>query len=197
MTRRTLTYRTTSLTTLRLHRPHVGRGLKAAVVVGAVATLAACGGSNGAGSGPASSTGAHSSGAIATESTSLGTILTDNAGMTLYAFAADSKGKSNCSGSCETYWPPVTESSTPKAPSGVTAKLGTITRSDGSKQLTVDGWPMYTYVGDTAAGDTTGQGTNLSGGLWWVVSTDGHWIKGSGGSSSPSSTSKSPYVRGY
>ena len=102
----------------------------------------------------------------------------------MYSFAADKKGVSNCTGSCLTYWPPVSSSKAPKAASGVTAHLGTITGNDGKKQLTVDGWPMYTYVGDNGPGDTSGQGLNESGGLWWVVAPDGTWIKSSGSSSS-------------
>ena len=146
-------------------------------------SVAACGGGgNGSGSNSVAA-----SGGIGSTSTSLGTILTDGAGKTMYAFAADQKGQSNCTGSCLTYWPPVSVKTAPKDPSGVTADLGVITGSDGSKQLTVDGWPMYTYVGDKASGETTGQGTNLSGGLWWVVGQDGSWIKDSAGSSSPSS----------
>jgi hypothetical protein len=56
-------------------------------------------------------------------------------------------------------------------------------RSDGSTQLTVDGWPMYTYAGDSKPGQATGQGKNLSGGLWWVIAPSGKWIKDTGGTS--------------
>jgi predicted lipoprotein with Yx(FWY)xxD motif len=120
------------------------------------------------------------SGALATTSTPLGTILTDSAGKTLYGFAADTNGVSNCSGQCATYWPPVpVTGSVPKDPQGVTAKLGELTRDDGTKQLTVDGLPAYTYIGDKAGGDTTGQGLNDSGGLWWVIGTNGSWITSS------------------
>jgi predicted lipoprotein with Yx(FWY)xxD motif len=118
-------------------------------------------------------------------STPLGKVLTDAAGRTLYGFAADTKGHSNCSGSCSVYWPPVSAGSV-HAANGVTAKLGTITRNDGTKQLTVNGWPVYTYVGDKAPGDTKGQGLNLSGGLWWVIGPNGHWIRTSTGAGSPS-----------
>ncbi len=166
--------------------------------VGAAAVLlavSACGGGSGygspsggnPGSGTASSTPA---GGIGTTSTSLGTILTDSAGKTLYAFAADSPGTSRCSGQCLVYWPfDPAESSAPKAPADVTAALGILDRGNGAKQVTVDGWPMYTYVGDQSTGDTTGEGKNLSGGLWWVVGTDGHWIKSGSVPSSPSTTS--------
>jgi predicted lipoprotein with Yx(FWY)xxD motif len=66
----------------------------------------------------------------------------------------------------------------------VTAKLATIKRSDGTSQLTANGYPVYTYVGDSAAGQTNGQGKNISGGLWWVVSSNGSWIKKAAATSS-------------
>jgi predicted lipoprotein with Yx(FWY)xxD motif len=165
----------------------------------ALLLVAACGSGNGGSSSGSSQTSGQSAGTVAARSTSDGTILTNGSGMTLYAFAADQKGMSNCEGSCLTYWPPVIVSSTPKAAAGVSAQLGTII-SNGHKQLTVNGWPMYTHVGDHSPGDTSGQGLNESGGLWWVVSTNGSWITGSGGSSgNPSSSSpSSPYTRlGY
>jgi predicted lipoprotein with Yx(FWY)xxD motif len=98
-------------------------------------------------------------------------VLVDSQGMTLYWFAIDTSSKSNCSGSCATYWPPVTGPLT--AGSGVTGTLGTITRSDGTKQATYLGHPLYTYVGDKSAGQATGNGKNLSGGLWWEMTVSG------------------------
>src|ERR1700758_1066998 len=98
-------------------------------------------------------------------------VLVDSKGMTLYWFAIDTSAKSNCSGSCATYWPPVTGPVT--AGSGVTGTLGTITRADGTKQATYDGHPLYTYIGDTAAGQAKGNGLNLSGGLWYEMTVSG------------------------
>jgi predicted lipoprotein with Yx(FWY)xxD motif len=98
-------------------------------------------------------------------------VLVDSQGMTLYWFAPDTSTKSNCSGSCATYWPPVKGPVT--AGSGVTGTLGTITRSDGTKQATYDGHPLYTYVGDKSPGQATGNGKNLSGGLWWEMTVSG------------------------
>lgn len=167
--------------------------------VGSVAllTLAACGsgGSNqgngygsAAGSGGAAARSAAQPGKIATRSTSLGKILVDPRGRTLYAFAADSPHHSACTGSCLSYWPPVPgRDAAARADSGVTARLGVLKRSDGSSQLTANGFPMYTYVGDSAVGQTNGQGKNLSGGLWWVVAPSGKWVKGGGNASSGSS----------
>jgi predicted lipoprotein with Yx(FWY)xxD motif len=153
-----------------------------------VLALTACGGSSYGGSAaaqPSASKAAAASGeVVATGKTDVGTVLVDQSGKTLYAFAADAKDHSNCSGSCAQYWPPVTvPKGSPTASPDVSATVGTTTRSDGSVQLTVNGWPMYTYAGDAKAGDATGQGKNLSGGLWWVVDPSGTWVKKSAGTS--------------
>jgi predicted lipoprotein with Yx(FWY)xxD motif len=91
-------------------------------------------------------------------------LLTDAQGLTLYSFAPDTSTKSACYGSCAAYWPPVT--GTPSAGSGVTGTLGTITRTDGTKQATYDGHPLYTYIADKAPGTASGNNINLNGGLW-------------------------------
>jgi predicted lipoprotein with Yx(FWY)xxD motif len=147
--------------------------------VGILLLAAACGGSSGTAA-PASSgaaTAAARSTAVSTATTAPGKILVDTKGRTMYAFAADSKGKSNCTGTCLQYWPAVPAGAKPPtAPAGVSATFGVLHRQGGTTQLTVDGWPMYTYVGDSKPGATTGQGKNLDGGLWWVVSPSGKWI---------------------
>jgi len=98
-------------------------------------------------------------------------VLVDSQGMTLYWFAIDSPSASKCSGSCSHYWPPVTGPVT--AGSGVTGTLGTITRSDGTKQATYMGHPLYTYIGDGAPGQNKGNGLNLDGGLWYEMTVSG------------------------
>ena len=98
-------------------------------------------------------------------------MLTSAKGFTLYWFAPDTATKSNCNGSCATYWPPVKGAAT--AGAGVTGKLGTITRSDGSTQATYNGHPLYTYVSDTAPGQAKGNGLNVSGGVWHEVTVSG------------------------
>ena len=122
----------------------------------------------GASSAPASSAG----GTTVNMTTINGTaVLTSSSGKTLYWFAPDTSTTSKCTGSCATYWPPVTGPVT--AGSGVTGTLSTITRSDGTMQATYDGHPLYTYVGDTAAGQAKGNGLNLSGGLWYEMTVSG------------------------
>ena len=164
--------------------------------VGLVVAACASSSGTGAGSGGSSSTPppAATGQALAAAHTNLGTILVDANGHTVYEFAADKPGVSNCTGACLQYWPVVSPPSTlPASVTGVDAKVGEITRSDGTKQLTVNGWPVYTYYRDTKAGATGGQGTNIDGGYWWVVAPSGALVKTAAGSSHTSapSTSKS------
>jgi predicted lipoprotein with Yx(FWY)xxD motif len=89
----------------------------------------------------------------------LGTIATDASGKTLYKSAADQPNTSNCTAACAQVWPPLAISGgTPTAGPGVTGQLGTIQRSDGTTQVTLDGSPLYTYANDTAPGDAKGDG---------------------------------------
>jgi predicted lipoprotein with Yx(FWY)xxD motif len=94
-------------------------------------------------------------------------LLTNSRGLTVYWFAPDTSTKSACYGGCAAYWPPVT--GTPSAGPGVTGTLGTINRTDGTKQATYDGHPLYTYIGDSAPGTASGNNLNLNGGLWHDV----------------------------
>jgi predicted lipoprotein with Yx(FWY)xxD motif len=145
---------------------------------GLAATLliAACGSSTSSGSNTSSAAAPASSGAVsssALKTTTIGgaAVLTNGKGFTLYWFVPDTSTKSNCNGSCATYWPPVKGPAT--AGAGVTGKLATITRSDGSVQATYNGHPLYTYVGDKAPGQAKGNGLNLSGGVWHEVTVSG------------------------
>jgi predicted lipoprotein with Yx(FWY)xxD motif len=95
------------------------------------------------------------------------TVLTNAKGFTLYSFAPDTPAASKCYGSCAAYWPPVT--GTAAASPGVPGRVGTIKRTDGSEQLTYNGHPLYTYIGDTAPGQARGNNLNLNGGLWHEV----------------------------
>ena len=148
------------------------------VPVGAIAAtlvIAACGsssatGNSGSGSGAGSSPAA-SSGALTTAKIGSATVLTNSKGFTLYWFVRDTSTASKCTGSCSKYWPPVIGPAS--AGSGVTGTLGVITRSNGAKQATWDGHPLYTYIGDTAPGMNKGNGLNISGGVWHEIALTG------------------------
>jgi predicted lipoprotein with Yx(FWY)xxD motif len=99
------------------------------------------------------------------------TVVTNAKGFTLYWFAPDTPTKSVCSGACASYWPPVMGAQ--KAGPGVTGKLGTIKRADGSVQATYDGHPLYTYIGDSGPGQANGNNIDLNGGLWYEVKASG------------------------
>ena len=128
-----------------------------------------------------------SGGALAMKTINGTAVVTDAQGMTLYWFVPDTSTASKCTGSCATYWPPVTGTVT--AGSGVTGTLGTITRPDGTTQATYDGHPLYTYVGDTAPGQAKGNGKNLSGGVWYEMTVSGAKPATGTSGSTPTSTS--------
>lgn len=114
---------------------------------------------------------------IGDRTTPLGTVLVNSTGRTLYEFTKDAKGASSCTGACATNWPPVLAGAgtMPTEMSGVTGTLATITRSDGGHQVTYDGHPLYTFAGDTAAGQTNGQGIK---GVWFAIGPDGQQVSG-------------------
>jgi predicted lipoprotein with Yx(FWY)xxD motif len=184
------------------------RWLAAPVLAAAVIGLAACGSSatsssgttpaSPAGAGGSSSTSSAGSGlasGIKTASTSVGTVLVDSKGFVIYWFAIDTPTKSNCSGTCASYWPPVT--GTPSAAAGVSlsGKFGTIKRSDGTTQATYMGHPLYLYKGDTSPGAAGGNGLNISGGLWYAMTPSG--AKPTAGGAPAPSTSTSSGGYGY
>ncbi|MEU9801350.1 SCO0930 family lipoprotein [Streptomyces sp. NPDC051000] len=171
------------------------RGTTLAVVAVAVALSAtACGGADkaggntqpagavapaadpygaGAGADPAAAAEAKPAGQLAVAADGkLGSVLTDGAGFTLYRFDKDTPKppKSNCEGACATTWPVVPAGDVTAAAGVDAALLGEVERADGSRQLTVAGWPMYRYSKDTKAGDTNGQGV---GGTWFASAPDG------------------------
>lgn len=115
------------------------------------------------------------SGALAVADTKLGKIIVDGQGMTAYYFTKDEagSGKSVCAGECLVAWPAIPAASDTPTGAGITAKLGSITRDDGTKQMTVDGRPIYLFQKDKAPGDITGQGV---GKVWYVVAPDGKMI---------------------
>ena len=157
-------------------------------LAGAALVLAACGSNAATGGGgqQGGTTNAAAGGGsgIHVAKTSLGKVLVDPNGFTVYMFAVDKMNKSNCNAACLHYWPAVKpEPAGMKAP-GVSGKLGSTKTPTGAPIATINGMPLYTYVGDHAPGDVKGQGFNGFGGLWWAVSPSGHVIKSGGSGSS-------------
>jgi predicted lipoprotein with Yx(FWY)xxD motif len=158
----------------------------AALAVVSALVLAACGGGSSYGGNNSPSTTSKSSAPAATssaasvsaKSSSLGTFLVNAKGQTLYLWDADHGSMSTCDGECATDWPPLTTKGAPKAGAGVKASLlGMTKRADGTQEVTYAGHPLYTYAGDTAPGQTTGQGSAAFGAPWWVVTPAGKAIQ--------------------
>lgn len=115
---------------------------------------------------------------VALGKTRLGKVLVDARGRTLYLFAKDKRRRSACYGACATYWPPLVSSAKPRAARGVRASLLALTkRTDGRRQVTYAGHPLYTFSLDTRAGQTSGQGLTDFGGSWNAVAASGRPVK--------------------
>ena len=100
--------------------------------------------------------------------------MTNGSGRAVYLWAKDTGDMSNCNGACAGAWPPVTTTGTATAAGGAKASdIGTITRSDGTKQVTYDGHPLYYFSGDSGPGTATGQGSDGFGAKWWLVAPTG------------------------
>lgn len=177
----------------QLSRPLTRRAPALVVLAVAAALAAACSSSPStttattAQTGSASTSSTSSTAAPAYEVTTgnvagLGTVLVDGQGLTLYMFVPDNQsGRSTCYGTCAEGWPPLllpNGVSAPLAGPGVNSSLlGTTTRTDGSVEVTYNKWPLYTWTGDSAPGQATGQAINSLGGLWYVLSPSGSVIK--------------------
>jgi predicted lipoprotein with Yx(FWY)xxD motif len=97
--------------------------------------------------------------------------------MTVYLFEGDMASSSSCSGECASVWPPVTSAGAPVAGAGVVAThLGTITRPDGTKQVTYNGHPLYFYSKDGDSGDAYGQAIKSFGASWYVIAPSGNKV---------------------
>lgn len=178
--------------------------VKVGVPVAAALLAAACGSATSGGStgGPAAGRASSGGGAsttgtvIKTVSGSAGAFLADGSGRAVYLWAKDGDNMSACSGACAGAWPPVMAKGSVTAGGGAKASdLGAITRSDGSRQVTYDGHPLYYFAGDSGSGQTNGQGSDGFGAKWWLVAPSGSRITAadtaSGTSSSASGTSSS------
>jgi predicted lipoprotein with Yx(FWY)xxD motif len=146
----------------------------AAVIPLVALTVAACGG-GGAATAATPKTSSGASATVGVANSNLGSILVNAAGRTLYLFKADVGATSACSGACATAWPPLLATGKPTAGAGLTAsKLGTITRSGGSHQVTYNGHPLYLFIKDTKPGQTTGQGVTAFGAAWFALTPSGN-----------------------
>jgi len=156
----------------------------------AVAALAAAGCASSGGSKanapapPKTANGRSATVGVANEN--LGKILVDSQGRTLYLFERDSGTKSTCTGACAVDWPPLRATGKPTVGSGANASIvATSARSDGKPQVTYNGHPVYLFSGDQKPGDTSGQGVNAFGGLWYALSSAGNQVAASAPSSGP------------
>jgi predicted lipoprotein with Yx(FWY)xxD motif len=168
------------------------RPLVAVVISAVVAVAALAAGCGGSGNGGSASVRAHPKVAAGPRVTvglasvgGLGKVLVDSTGQTVYLFQKDPRDESACTGACATAWPPVFATGKPVVGGGAMASLvGTIARSNGKSQVTYAGHPLYLFDGDSAQGDTNGQGVNAFGARWYTVSSSGTAVttQGSGGS---------------
>ena len=161
------------------------RAATTAAALLAVAALAGCGSSGGSASASSSSSSGSSSSSSSSSSaadlgvakSSLGEIVVNASKMTTYVFTKDKPGSgtSSCTGQCAALWPPVTTTSAAPKVDGVKGTVGTITLPDGTKQVTLDGRPLYLFAKDTKPGDMAGQGV---GNVWYAVGPDGSMLTG-------------------
>jgi predicted lipoprotein with Yx(FWY)xxD motif len=108
---------------------------------------------------------------------SLGRYLVDGRGRSLYLFEKDRHGRSSCYGGCAAVWPPLMAGGRVARGAGVSAaKLGTVARRGGGREVTYAGHPLYYYAGDSRAGQTAGEGLNQFGASWDIVSPSGKGI---------------------
>jgi len=166
-----------------------GRPLAVVAVAAAAVAVAACGTYPGGraalyqpapSSAPAGGAGAAGSSALTLRHTALGTILTTGKGFTVYAFEADKGTTSACTGACAAAWPPVTASGGRVMVAGGASMslVAETTRDGGAHQLTYAGHPLYTYIGDSGPGVTSGQGSEAFGARWDVLNPIGHEVTG-------------------
>jgi predicted lipoprotein with Yx(FWY)xxD motif len=156
-----------------------------AVFLLAAFAVAGCGGggkSSGSSGPPKTADGRSATVGVSNEG--LGKILVDSRGRTVYLFSKDSGTTSECSGACAVNWPPLRATGKPTIGSGAKASLvSTSTRSDGARQVTYNGHPLYRFEGDKKSGDTNGEGLTAFGGSWYALSPAGNQVSGQAPSS--------------
>jgi predicted lipoprotein with Yx(FWY)xxD motif len=164
--------------------------------IAVVALLAGCGSSGSSSTAARSATSAAAAaptgGAVVISSTkgANGTYLTGASGRALYLWMADTGGRSNCSGQCAKFWPQVVTKTTPSVSDAASGSdIATVTRADGSKQVTYKGHPLYYFLEDSSAGSVKGQGSNNFGAKWWLVTPSGVAITKASGSGAAGSSS--------
>jgi predicted lipoprotein with Yx(FWY)xxD motif len=152
----------------------------------AVAQKPAYGAGSTTAAGSAASTGGAAAGnsaavSVTTKKAKVGTVLAVGPKrMTVYLFEADKGATSACSGACASVWPPVTTSGTASASgAAMSSALGTVTRPDGTKQVTYNGHPLYFFAKDKDEGDSYGQGVKAFGAGWYVMAPSGNKIDNS------------------
>jgi predicted lipoprotein with Yx(FWY)xxD motif len=167
----------------------MGRSVVAAVLVLAVA----CGEASGTAEQTTTTTTSVLVGKVGVSDSTLGSVLVDSGGMTLYLFTSDDRD-STCYDECAELWPPAAAG--PVLEEGLDrVALGSIVRTDGTEQLTVNGRPVYLYAGDAGPGDVRGHGI---GGVWFAIGADGDPISG-GSPAAPTTVPSVPddYDYGY
>lgn len=113
----------------------------------------------------------------------LGTVLVDANGYALYMFPPDHQHEVTCTGACAGTWPPVllTPGQQPAGGPGINpALLSSLPNPEGGQVATYNGWPLYTYAGDTVPGQITGQALDLNGGYWYLMRPTGEIITAPG-----------------
>ena len=129
-------------------------------------------------------------------SPTLGAYLTGANGMTLYILTKDTADTSTCTGTCATNWPPLVAASGAmiQGPSGAMGTFATVARADGTMQVTYNHMPLYYFAGDSAAGDTNGQGKN---GVWFVAPLSGALPSAAAPSVAAPAATPAPTQAGY
>ncbi|HEY6470778.1 MAG TPA: hypothetical protein VI434_13545 [Candidatus Dormibacteraeota bacterium] len=163
------------------------------ICASALAVVAACGAaSTPSSSGTGSGSGASTSPTVSTGTTSLGTVLTDEHGLTLYYFLPQKGGvASACSATCLSAWPPVVVTGTPTSTSAVTGTLGVVAitvNGAAENEVTYNGWPLHTFSGDSASGQVNGQNVENT----WFAAEPGTTADETGATTAGSTTATPP-----